>query len=177
MLTSGVCFVISGSLKQRETHGVLCLGLLHTQEVIGSRPVGPIWSESLTEPASAGFSFCDAVFYPDVERPLLNRLCSTKVTAQTLHTNRFALLPLPVGCSGPWPVCPRVAESRAMRGFRRITFLKPRINHLRRSHSRHGLDSHTDSHTMVKHPVPTNAVSAISDSVRRPDTSQVLAHM
>src|SRR5262249_26501436 len=32
----------SGSLKQQKTHGVLCLGLLHTQEVIGSRPVGPI---------------------------------------------------------------------------------------------------------------------------------------
>lgn len=33
--------------------------LLHTQEVIGSRPVGPISYESLGEPASAGFSFCD----------------------------------------------------------------------------------------------------------------------
>ena len=33
--------------------------LLHTQEVIGSRPVDPISDESLREPASAGFSFCD----------------------------------------------------------------------------------------------------------------------
>jgi hypothetical protein len=33
--------------------------VLHTHEVTGSSPVGPTWNESLAEPASAGFSFCD----------------------------------------------------------------------------------------------------------------------
>jgi hypothetical protein len=35
-------FVVSGSLEQLKTHGVLCLSLLHTHEVTGSSPVGPI---------------------------------------------------------------------------------------------------------------------------------------
>src|SRR5260370_41624752 len=37
----GSVLVVSGTLKQLKTHGVMCWELLHTQEVIGSRPVDP----------------------------------------------------------------------------------------------------------------------------------------
>ena len=45
-------------IKNTEVAGIVAQleeRLLHTQEVIGSRPVGPIWNESIAEPASAGF--------------------------------------------------------------------------------------------------------------------------